>query len=159
MAKFSGASGNYNALVAAYPEVDWQTICRGFIERRLGLVYNPLTTQIEPHDYIAELSNGFAGANTVLTDFARDMWLYISRGVLKQKVNKLETGSHPLCHTRSIRLILRMLKLILIWQHVTMSGMRPSLRNFDRLCLCPHSIEELLHHTFEGRVMYFECHW
>ncbi len=97
MGKINGAVGNYNAHLAAYPEVDWPALARTFVEG-LDLVWNPYTTQIEPHDYIAELLDALARFNTILTDFNRDVWGYISLGYFKQKVVKGEVGSSTMPH-------------------------------------------------------------
>ena len=95
--KFNGAVGNYNAHIAAYPGVDWEKIARGMIER-LGLEFNPYTTQIEPHDTVAELFDAFARANTILIDFDRDVWGYISLGYFRQKAKQGEVGSSTMPH-------------------------------------------------------------
>jgi adenylosuccinate lyase len=95
--KFNGAVGNYNAHVTAYPGVDWEKIARGLVER-LGLEFNPYTTQIEPHDSIAELFDAFARANTVLIDLDRDIWGYVSIGYFRQKVKPGEVGSSTMPH-------------------------------------------------------------
>ncbi len=95
--KFNGAVGAFNAHQVAYPEADWLAIGRRFLEG-LGLVYNPLTTQIESHDYLAELAHGFMRFNTVLLDCCRDMWLYISLGYFRQKAKALEVGSSTMPH-------------------------------------------------------------
>src|SRR3990167_3087547 len=84
LGKINGAVGNYNAHLVAYPEVDWPAFARSFIGK-LGLDWNPYTTQIEPHDYIAELLDALARFNTILIDFNRDVWGYISLGYFKQK--------------------------------------------------------------------------
>jgi adenylosuccinate lyase len=97
LGKINGAVGNYNAHLAAYPEVDWPTLARSFVEK-LGLDWNPYTTQIEPHDYIAELLDATARCNTILIDFNRDVWGYISLGYFKQKVVKGEVGSSTMPH-------------------------------------------------------------
>ncbi len=96
-AKFNGAVGNYNAHCAAYPELDWEAIARAFIER-LGLAFNPYTIQIEPHDSISELLDAMARTNTVLIDFARDVWAYISLGYFRQKLKAGEVGSSTMPH-------------------------------------------------------------
>jgi len=96
-AKFNGAVGNYNAHVAAYPGVDWERIARGLVER-LGLEFNAFTTQIEPHDSIAELFDAFARANTVLIDLDRDLWGYVSLGYFRQKARPDEVGSSTMPH-------------------------------------------------------------
>ncbi len=97
LAKINGAVGNYNAHLAAYPEVDWETFAQRFITAR-GLVFNPYTTQIEPHDYMAELFDAYARINTILIDLNRDIWGYISLGYFKQKVIKGEVGSSTMPH-------------------------------------------------------------
>ncbi len=94
LGKINGAVGNYNAHLSAYPEVDWEANARQFIEGDLGLTFNPYTTQIEPHDYIAELFDAIARFNTILIDFDRDVWGYISLGYFKQKTVAGEIGSH-----------------------------------------------------------------
>ena len=95
--KFNGAVGNYNAHITAYPGVDWEKIARGLVER-LGLEFNPYTTQIEPHDTVAELFDAFARANTILIDFDRDVWGYISLGYFRQKAKPDEVGSSTMPH-------------------------------------------------------------
>ena len=97
LGKINGATGNYNAHVAAYPEVDWRAFSQDFVES-LGLTWNPLTTQIEPHDYMAEMFHAVARFNTILLDFDRDIWSYISIGYFKQKVVAGEVGSSTMPH-------------------------------------------------------------
>ena len=97
LGKLNGAVGNFNAHYVAYPEVDWQALGKAFVES-LGLGYNEYTTQIEPHDYMAELFDSFARINTICTDFARDIWSYISIGYFKQKVVAGEVGSSTMPH-------------------------------------------------------------
>lgn len=97
-AKLNGAVGNYNAHVAAWPDVDWPAFSRQVVEQRLGLVFNAYTIQIEPHDYMAELFDAIARTNTLLTDWARDVWGYISLGYFKQKLKKGEVGSSTMPH-------------------------------------------------------------
>ena len=97
LGKFNGAVGNYNAHVVAYPGTDWQAISHRFVES-LGLQANPYTTQIEPHDWTAEYSHALLRYNTILIDFARDIWGYISLGYFKQKVAKNEVGSSTMPH-------------------------------------------------------------
>lgn len=97
LGKFNGAVGSYNAHAIAYPGADWQAISRGFVER-LGLTHNPLTTQIEPHDYIAEIFHALIRFNTIMLDFDRDMWSYISMGVFRQKAVEGEVGSSTMPH-------------------------------------------------------------
>ena len=97
LGKINGAVGNYNAHLVAYPEVDWVAHARSFVES-LGLEWNPFTTQIEPHDYIAELFDAVARFNTVLIDFDRDVWSYISIGAFKQKPVAGEVGSSTMPH-------------------------------------------------------------
>jgi adenylosuccinate lyase len=89
--------GNYNAHLSAYPDLDWASLAEGFISS-LGLTFNPYTTQIEPHDYMAELFDGMARANTLLIDYARDIWGYISLGYFKQKTIAGEVGSSTMPH-------------------------------------------------------------
>jgi adenylosuccinate lyase len=97
LGKINGATGNYNAHVVAYPEVDWQLFSKNFVQS-LGLSWNPLTTQIEPHDYMAELFHAVARFNTILLDFNRDIWSYISIGYFKQRVIAGEVGSSTMPH-------------------------------------------------------------
>lgn len=97
LGKINGAVGNYNAHFATYPDVDWQTHAQHFVES-LNLEWNPYTTQIEPHDYIAELFDGIARFNTILIDFNRDVWGYISLGYFKQKTVAGEVGSSTMPH-------------------------------------------------------------
>ena len=97
LGKFNGAVGNYNAHQVAYPDADWQSMGQGFVES-LGLQPNPYTTQIEPHDWTAEYSHALARYNTILIDFARDVWGYISLGYFKQQVAKDEVGSSTMPH-------------------------------------------------------------
>ncbi|MCX7147485.1 MAG: adenylosuccinate lyase [Sulfuritalea sp.] len=96
-AKFNGAVGNYNAHLAAYPDIDWESFNRRFIES-LGLDFNPYTIQIEPHDAMAELFDAMARANTILIDADRDIWQYISLGYFKQKLKDGEIGSSTMPH-------------------------------------------------------------
>lgn len=95
--KMNGATGNYSAHLAAYPDLDWPDISRRFVTS-LGLDWNPYTTQIEPHDYMAELFHALMRFNTVLLDLCRDTWSYISRGVFKQKLVEGEVGSSTMPH-------------------------------------------------------------
>ncbi|MBA53067.1 MAG: adenylosuccinate lyase [Pseudomonadales bacterium] len=97
LGKINGAVGNYNAHLSAYPEVDWEQNAEDFIGG-LGLEWNPYTTQIEPHDYIAELYDAIARYNTILIDFDRDVWGYISLGYFKQKTIAGEIGSSTMPH-------------------------------------------------------------
>ena len=97
LGKFNGAVGNYNAHVVTYPDVDWPAISHRFI-KSLGLQPNPYTTQIEPHDWTAEYCHALVRYNTVLIDFARDIWGYISLGYFKQKVAEDEVGSSTMPH-------------------------------------------------------------
>jgi adenylosuccinate lyase len=97
LGKINGAVGNYNAHLSAYPEIDWAQNAREFIES-LGLDWNPYTTQIEPHDYIAELYDSVARFNTILIDLDRDIWGYISLGYFKQKTVEGEVGSSTMPH-------------------------------------------------------------
>lgn len=97
LGKINGAVGNYNAHLSAYAEVDWEANAKRFVES-LGLTWNPYTTQIEPHDYIAELFDAIARFNTILIDFDRDIWGYISLGYFKQKTVEGEVGSSTMPH-------------------------------------------------------------
>jgi adenylosuccinate lyase len=97
LGKVNGAVGNYNAHLSAYPDIDWQANAEQFITE-LGLCLNPYTTQIEPHDYIAELFDAIARANTILIDLNRDIWAYISIGYFKQKTIAGEVGSSTMPH-------------------------------------------------------------
>jgi adenylosuccinate lyase len=96
-AKFNGAVGTYGAHTAAYPDADWIGISRRFVEG-FGLAWNPLTTQIEPHDTLAEVFHGVVRFNNVLIDFCRDMWDYISRSYLRQRTVEGEVGSSTMPH-------------------------------------------------------------
>src|SRR5690625_7023285 len=96
-AKLNGATGNYNAHMAAYPEVDWPNFSRAIIEE-LGLEQNPLTIQIEPHDWMAELFHALMRLNTVLLDFNRDIWGYIALGFFMQRLKEGEVGSSTMPH-------------------------------------------------------------
>jgi adenylosuccinate lyase len=95
--KVNGAVGNYNAHVVAYPDFDWERFSRRFVER-LGLEFNAYTTQIEPHDWLAELLDAYARANSILLDLDRDLWGYISLGYFAQKVKPGEVGSSTMPH-------------------------------------------------------------
>ncbi|HXA98930.1 MAG TPA: adenylosuccinate lyase [Steroidobacteraceae bacterium] len=97
LGKMNGAVGNFNAHVAALPQVDWPAFSASFVES-LGLASNPYTTQIEPHDWIAEYCHALMRANTVLLDFARDMWSYISLGYFTQRLKSGEVGSSTMPH-------------------------------------------------------------
>jgi len=98
LGKMNGAVGNYNAHLSAYPAFDWPAFSKNVIEQRLGLVFNPYTIQIEPHDYMAELFDAFARANTILLDLNRDIWSYVSLGYFKQKLKAGEIGSSTMPH-------------------------------------------------------------
>jgi len=97
LGKFNGAVGNFNAHLIAFPDVDWATVSREFVES-LELEWNPMTTQIEPHDYMAELFQAISRFNTILLDFDRDIWSYISLGYFKQKTVAGEIGSSTMPH-------------------------------------------------------------
>ena len=97
MAKANGAVGNYNAHLVAYPDFDWERFSRRLVER-LGLEFNPYTTQIEPHDWLAELLDAYARANSIVLDLDRDLWGYISLGYFRQKTKKGEVGSSTMPH-------------------------------------------------------------
>jgi adenylosuccinate lyase len=97
-AKFNGAVGNYNAHLSAYPDIDWAAFNKKFVEESLGLVFNPYTIQIEPHDSMAELFDAMARCNTMLIDACRDIWSYISLGFFKQRLKEGEVGSSTMPH-------------------------------------------------------------
>ncbi|SEA38783.1 adenylosuccinate lyase [Nitrosospira multiformis] len=97
LGKINGAVGNYNAHLAAYPDFAWEKFAQDFVEK-LGLEFNPYTTQIEPHDTVAELFDAYARINTILLDFNRDIWGYISLAYFKQKTRKDEVGSSTMPH-------------------------------------------------------------
>ena len=97
-AKFSGATGNFNAHHVAYPEIDWKTFGKRFVENKLGLNYSFPTTQIEHYDSFAALCDSMKRINTILIDFNRDIWQYISMDYFKQKINKDEVGSSAMPH-------------------------------------------------------------
>ncbi len=98
LAKMNGAVGNYNAHLAAYPGFDWEALSRRVVEQQLGLHFNPYTIQIEPHDWMAELFDAMARANTILIDWSRDVWGYISLGYFKQRLKAGEVGSSTMPH-------------------------------------------------------------
>ncbi len=98
LAKMNGAVGNYNAHLSAYPDKDWEAFSQAVIENQLGLTFNPYTIQIEPHDYMAELFDAVTRTNTILIDFSRDVWGYISLGYFKQKTKAGEIGSSTMPH-------------------------------------------------------------
>ncbi len=98
LGKMNGAVGNYNAHLAAYPELDWAAFSKNVVEQKLGLTFNPYTIQIEPHDYMAELFDAMARANTILLDLNRDIWSYISLGYFKQRTKAGEIGSSTMPH-------------------------------------------------------------
>ena len=98
LGKMNGAVGNFNAHLSAYPDFDWQAFAKSVIENRLDLTWNPYTIQIEPHDYMAELFDAIARANTILIDLNRDLWGYISLGYYKQKTKAGEIGSSTMPH-------------------------------------------------------------
>ncbi len=98
LAKMNGAVGNFNAHLAAYPDFDWEAFAKAVVETRLGAHFNTHTTQIESHDYMAELFDAIALSNTILIDLARDIWSYISLGYFKQKLRAGEVGSSTMPH-------------------------------------------------------------
>jgi adenylosuccinate lyase len=98
LAKMNGAVGNYNAHLSAYPDFDWETFSRRVVEQQLGLHFNPYSIQIEPHDYMAELFDAVARSNTILVDWARDVWGYISLGYFRQRTKEGEIGSSTMPH-------------------------------------------------------------
>jgi adenylosuccinate lyase len=98
LAKMNGAVGNYNAHLMAWPGFDWETFSRHVVEQKLGLVFNPYTIQIEPHDYMAELFDAVARSNTILIDWSRDVWGYVGLGYFKQNSYDGEVGSSTMPH-------------------------------------------------------------
>jgi adenylosuccinate lyase len=98
LAKMNGAVGNYNAHLAAYPQFDWEAFARGVVEQRLGLTFNAYTIQIEPHDCMAELFDAVTRCNTILVDWSRDVWSYVSLGYFKQRLKAGEIGSSTMPH-------------------------------------------------------------
>ena len=98
LAKMNGAVGNFNAHLAAYPEFDWEGFARRVIEKQLGLTFNPYTIQIEPHDSMAELFDAVTRTNTILIDWSRDVWGYVSLGYFKQRTQAGEIGSSTMPH-------------------------------------------------------------
>jgi len=98
LGKMNGAVGNYNAHLSAYPGFDWPAFSKDVVENRLGLVFNPYTIQIEPHDYMAELFDAVSRANVILLDLNRDIWTYVSLGYFKQKLRAGEIGSSTMPH-------------------------------------------------------------
>jgi adenylosuccinate lyase len=98
LAKMNGAVGNYNAHLAAYPDFDWEGFSRKVVEQQLGLTFNPYTIQIEPHDWMAELFDAVTRTNTILIDWSRDVWGYVSLGYFKQRLKAGEIGSSTMPH-------------------------------------------------------------
>ncbi|MCC2625439.1 MAG: adenylosuccinate lyase [Burkholderiales bacterium] len=98
LGKINGAVGNYNAHIVSFPEVKWNELAKSFVEDKLDLTFNPYTTQIEPHDYVAEIFDNLRRINTILIDFARDIWGYIALNYFKQKVIAGEIGSSTMPH-------------------------------------------------------------
>jgi len=98
LAKMNGAVGNYNAHLSAWPDFDWEAFSQGVIEGPLGLTFNPYTIQIEPHDYMAELFDAVTRTNTILIDWSRDVWGYVSLGYFKQRTKAGEIGSSTMPH-------------------------------------------------------------
>ena len=98
LAKMNGAVGNYNAHLAAYPDFDWEAFARNVVETQLGLSFNPYTIQIEPHDCMAELFDALTRTNTILIDWSRDVWAYVSLGYFKQRLKDGEIGSSTMPH-------------------------------------------------------------
>lgn len=97
-AKFNGATGNYSAISVAFPDENWEELSKKFVEEKLELTFNPLTTQIEGHDYMCHIFDGIRHFNNVMLDLVRDMWLYISKSYFKQIVIKNEVGSSTMPH-------------------------------------------------------------
>ena len=98
LAKMNGAVGNYNAHLSAWPEFDWEGFARKVVEQQLGLTFNPYTIQIEPHDWMAELFDAVTRTNTILIDWSRDVWGYVSLGYFKQRTKAGEIGSSTMPH-------------------------------------------------------------
>ena len=98
LAKMNGAVGNYNAHLAAWPAFDWESFSRKVVEEQLGLTFNPYTIQIEPHDWMAELFDAVTRTNTILIDWSRDVWGYVSLGYFKQRLKAGEIGSSTMPH-------------------------------------------------------------
>ena len=98
LGKINGAVGNYNAHLVSYPNIDWEIVAKVMVEQKLGLTFNPFTTQIEPHDYVAEIMQNLSRINTILIDLARDIWGYIAYNYFKQKVIAGEVGSSTMPH-------------------------------------------------------------
>lgn len=98
LGKINGAVGNYNAHLVSYPNIDWQNLAKIMVEKKLGLTFNPFTTQIEPHDYVAEFMQNVSRINTILIDLSRDVWGYIAYNYFKQKVVAGEVGSSTMPH-------------------------------------------------------------
>ena len=98
LAKMNGAVGNYNAHLAACPDIDWEAFSQRVVEQQLGLIFNPYTTQIEPHDCMAELFDAITRTNTILIDWSRDIWGYVSLGYFKQRLKAGEIGSSTMPH-------------------------------------------------------------
>ena len=96
--KFNGATGSFNAHIVAYPEINWEIVAKEFVEGNIGVTYQPVSTQIECHDYVGELSDVMSRISTILIGFCRDMWTYISRRTLKLKVVAGEVGSSTMPH-------------------------------------------------------------
>ena len=97
-AKMSGAVGSYNAHISAYPDIDWPQLSKNVLEKQMGLKINSVTTQIEPHDFMAEIFDTFSRICSILIDFSRDIWLYISYEYIKQSAVKGEVGSSTMPH-------------------------------------------------------------
>lgn len=98
LGKMNGAVGCFNAHYLCYPQINWLDVTKNFIEKNLGITYNPYTTQIEPHDYMAEIFDNIRRINIILIDFSRDIWGYISLEYFKQNINELEIGSSTMPH-------------------------------------------------------------
>jgi adenylosuccinate lyase len=98
LAKMNGAVGNYNAHLSAWPAQDWEAFARGVVENGLGLTFQPYSIQIEPHDYMAEMYDAIARTNTILIDWSRDVWGYVSLGYFKQRLKAGEIGSSTMPH-------------------------------------------------------------
>ena len=115
LAKMNGAVGNYNAHLRPSPTFDWEAFARRVVEQRLGLTFNPYTIQIEPHDYMAELFDAVARANTILIDWSRDVWGYVSAGLLQAEARRPARSARRPCRTRSTRSTSRTPKATSAW--------------------------------------------
>ena len=151
LGKINGAVGNYNAHMVAYPNVDWRKFSEEFVTS-LGLQWNPYTTQIEPHDYVAELFNAIARFNTILMDFDRDIWGYISIGHFKQKTIAGEIGSSTMPHKVNpidFEKDSTVLRNIGVAFGYSMIAYQSSLKGISKLEANPDNLAEDLDHNWE----------